>query len=425
MSFVSGEAQGLMARWYTSPFTGLFSEAGPVPRYPHDPEVLLWSGTLPRWGPGARDLATGGAGWDEEAAERAGLGEGVERWSPAPLPCDHSLLTSCADWREEEPALGPERWVLFHPAQYAQPGFPFQPFTRETVVRWSCCRVAGSGEAVWVPEEFLYLAPRPGERHHLGPTVSTGLSAGRETDLVLLRGLQEVIERDALVGAWWGRYPLQEHDPGKVWASLPGRGQARRLQRPNLHYRFFHIATPFSGHVTLVTLEGEEREGVCFSVGSACRETRAASWEKALLEAVQGRHYVRQLKSLWVQTGQPLPGREEPTDFASHALYYTLHREQLQRTIFYHASGVTSSEHASAEERLAQLAERLAERPILFRHLTPPSLLAEQLGWLVVRVLVPGLQPLHGHHGYPLLGGPLWAPRTLEDWKEIPPHPFP
>jgi hypothetical protein len=44
---------------------------------------------------------------------------------------------------------------------------------------------------------------------------------------------------------------------------------------------------------------------------------------------------------------------------------------------------------------------------------------------VVVRVLVPGLQPLHGHHGYPFLGGSLWAPRSAEEWRAVPPHPFP
>jgi hypothetical protein len=42
-----------------------------------------------------------------------------------------------------------------------------------------------------------------------------------------------------------------------------------------------------------------------------------------------------------------------------------------------------------------------------------------------MRVLVPGLQPLHGHHGYPFLGGPLWSPRSIGEHDRVPPHPFP
>ena len=49
----------------------------------------------------------------------------------------------------------------------------------------------------------------------MGPSTSTGLGCGRLGQPVLLRGLQEVIERDALMGAWWGRYPLWEWEAGR------------------------------------------------------------------------------------------------------------------------------------------------------------------------------------------------------------------
>jgi hypothetical protein len=39
--------------------------------------------------------------------------------------------------------------------------------------------------------------------------------------------------------------------------------------------------------------------------------------------------------------------------------------------------------------------------------------------------VVPGLQPLHGDHRFPHLGGRLWSPHGLADWAAMPPHPFP
>jgi len=188
--------------WYGSPYSGLFSRCGPVPRRPHDPDLCAWSGTLPHWGPGGADLTTGGAGWDEESAELAGVGEAVERWLPHPLPQDGAVEADYDPWPFDEPAVEPERWVLFHPEQYAQPGFPFEPFTHRTRCGWSVCRRADTGAPVWAPEEMVHLSLRPGARHRLTPGLSTGLSCGRKGDPVVLRGLQEVLERDALVGAW-------------------------------------------------------------------------------------------------------------------------------------------------------------------------------------------------------------------------------
>jgi ribosomal protein S12 methylthiotransferase accessory factor YcaO len=286
------------------------------------------------------------------------------------------------------------------------------------VCRWLACREALTGLPWWVPEDFLVLNAELDAEPGLCPGISTGLSCGRRGHPVLLRGLQEVIERDAVVGAWWGRYPLEEWEPDTVFASL-GEEWTQRLTRPNLRYRFFRIRSPFSRHVTLATLEGEDREGFCFSIGSACREGRTESWRKAVLEAVQGRHYVRWLKAL----GPPAIGI--PTDFSEHAVYYSWFPDRLANTVL--AQPVAAKDdRAEAAEDLATLCTGLgSERPVLVRHFTPLALARERLDWHVVRVVVPGLQPLHGHHDFAHLGGPLWHPRGLAAWSALPPHPFP
>jgi len=173
-----------------------------------------------------------------------------------------------------------------------------------------------------------------------------------------------------------------------------------------------------SSHATIVTLSGDDHEGFCFSAGSACRATRRESWLKSLLEAVQGRHYVRFLRRT------PLAAAlkdDEPDSFAAHALYYSLHPERLAQTPLRSARSADAED--LSEEALPHLRERLgAGRPILFRLMTPPGL---EHNWTVARVLIPGTQSLHGHHRFPFLGGPLWAPRGLGDWRAAPPHPFP
>ncbi len=228
-----------------------------------------------------------------------------------------------------------------------------------------------------------------------------------------------MIERDAVMGAWWGRYPLEEWDAARLLASL-GDGIAPRLQRANLRYRLYRVDSPLSAHVTLATVEGEDRAGWCFSAGSACRETRAASWIKSLLEAVHGYRYVRHLNE-----EEPETGREDPpTTFAAHAAWYSRHPDRLAGTVLHHA--VAPSSVQAPEENLRILIERLGpERPVLFRAMTPPGIAAAGLDWLVLRVVVPGLQPLHGDHRLPHLGGPLWSTRRASDWDLIPPHPFP
>jgi ribosomal protein S12 methylthiotransferase accessory factor len=398
-----------------SRFTGLATRLGPLAPRAHDPEVAVWAAAIARCGPRREEAPVGAAGWTDEAARDACVGEVVERYQPYPLRSDVSVEASYDRWPLDESAIEPDRWVLFHAEQYAAPGFPFRPLARDTVCRWACLRDARSGLPAWVPEELAYLYPRDGTEHRTGPTISTGLSAGRAGDPVVMRGLQETIERDALMGAWWGAYPLEAW-PREVVAL--GEEIERRVLRPNLAYRFYRVATPLAAHVTVVTVEGEDREGFCFSAGAACRETRRASWLKALVEAVQGRTYARYLKGRLANPTSPT----EVTDFPDHAVYYSLHPAELARTVLRRASSPREDGGAAIDEGLDALVERLgAHRPVLVRLMTPPAI----SGWVVVKVVVPGLQPMHGNHGFPYLGGPLWAPRGLAAWRAIPPHPFP
>src|SRR5262249_32177473 len=146
----------------------------------------------------------GGAGWTDDDARLACVGEAVERLQSYALPDDAIAHASLRRWTLDEPVLGPDCWILFHADQY-QKGFPFARFDADLQLNWVCCRDAFTGDPAWIPEEigFLDQAPSPGPR--IAPSTSTGLSGGTAGQPILLRGLQEVIERDGVVGAWWGR----------------------------------------------------------------------------------------------------------------------------------------------------------------------------------------------------------------------------
>jgi hypothetical protein len=142
---------------------------------------------------------------------------------------------------------------------------------------------------------------------------------------------------------------------------------------------------------------------------------------KATLEAVQGRHYVRHLRR---QRGTEVLRRPLET-FADHAVYYSLHPEELDRTALKRARRA-SKDTSYPDENIDALCERLPKtHPVLVRNLTPPMLVGQGLDWRVVKVIVPGLQPLHGDERFAHLGGQLWLPRGLGEWSEAPPHPFP
>ena len=411
-----------MPAWYESRYTGLFSTLVRAPQRAHDPSVHVTAAQTPPWHASEPELGGSGAGWTKMDADLACVGESIERLLARALPRDGFVESSWNTWPLDEPAIAPDRWTLFHDEQYASEGFPFVPLAADTTFRWVCCRAALTGEPVWVPEEMVYILPRPEERQHHAPGFSTGLTCGRSDQRVLFRGVQEVIERDALVGFWWRNYSA-EMWPAEQVRALLGNSVWDRIDRPNLEYRFYRLHSPYSEHVTLVSVSGIDQEGWVFSVGSACRESLRASWEKSLLEAIQGRHCVRRLMAQWHDEGQP--ELAVPTTFFDHALYYAIHPERLAETALHDAIEPHGEVDVHRTEDLSDIANRLGDdHPILFRNLTPPGIAPDPSRWLVLRVVIPGLQPLHGDHRLPFLGGPLWEPRAWADWQTIPPHPF-
>jgi hypothetical protein len=92
---------------------------------------------------------------------------------------------------------------------------------------------------------------------------------------------------------------------------------------------------------------------------------------------VQGRHYVRRLKGELLAEPRSL---DIPASFADHALFYSVFPERLAATVLGRPTQPAMDEPPG--EGFAELADRLgAERPVLFRILTPPGVAAERLGW--------------------------------------------
>ena len=152
-----------MNQWHASLFTGLFTRFGPMLPRPHDPAFALSSGVAASWLPHRETTTSSGIGWDEAAAEGACVGEAIERLQCGPLSDDLLVGARFDAWPLPEPAIAPATWVLFHPDQYRQPGFPFQPLTGESLCDWVCCRRVITGEPWWIPAELAYLHQPAGQ----------------------------------------------------------------------------------------------------------------------------------------------------------------------------------------------------------------------------------------------------------------------
>src|SRR5439155_5927506 len=125
-------------------------------------------------------------------------------------------------------------------------GFPFVRFDEQTVLRWVEGADLSRGCAAWLPAQLVYLPPFPDEAP-IGYSTSSGLAAAPTFDEAVLRGLLELVERDAFMLAWRNRLSLPLLD----WSDDPELGalDRRLFARTRLRYSavdagaFFGIPT--------------------------------------------------------------------------------------------------------------------------------------------------------------------------------------
>jgi ribosomal protein S12 methylthiotransferase accessory factor len=157
-------------------------------------------------------LPGGGKGTSMQRALLGTLGEASERILTvlaSSVAVEHLHYATYEDLvADGRSALGPERLPLFAPEQHAQPGFAYEPFRRDTVLSWIEGEDLLSRSPILVPAQLVLFtwAPHTCEAH-VGYATSGGLAFHVDRRRAILRGLSEVIERDAVNIRWYCHLP--------------------------------------------------------------------------------------------------------------------------------------------------------------------------------------------------------------------------
>ncbi len=386
----------------------------------------------------------GGGGDRVEVALAATIGEMVERY------CMYwfdrkSLVTGT--YRElEKDAISPHALRLYSEEQVRNkpPEVNLDYFTENVNISWVWAYSLTRRRPVLVPATLVYLGYEEVEGEKvIGRNASSGLAAGATLEEAILSGLNEVIERDAFTISWMRRRvgPLIKVDDDELAESIRKRYMT---DHPEVNLRFHDISLDIRTTCVLGLLRRPAEFGPALSVSSVSRTSPRDAIGKCMREIGQGFPYIRYLRDQ-LKDWEMAPDFTDLTTFDHHYTMYNRRPDLVTRNLSF-CDAVTDEVLMSELpdpstgrplgdiDVLTQMLDELGHEVIVVDITTPD---VKEVGLHVVRVLAPGLMPIHGSHNFPYLGVQRlydvpeklgWA--ETEGWDpnqgiNKDPHPFP
>ena len=379
------------------------------------------------------DPRAGGAGVRLEDAINRAMGEVLERYASLAFKGTSRIVSSHRALHSRGGSVVPfEALALFSREQLVTRAFHYREFTEDTPVGWLEGTDLLSGSAIYVPGQLVSLGyiPGPGEAPTCFYSTSSGCALATSVEGAVLAGLLECFERDAMMIRWYARLPPPVLDLSGE--DLLGKAMGSQTQRLEIR---FHDMT-LDGEVPVVGVTCVERTGrSCFFViGAASAVDTFTAARKALVEAGQGRPFIKFLANV----GEAPRAGAVFNDFDSNCRFFAEPSNScyanwfLQNETFSKRDCSVVNCKKDPAELLSVLLDRclgMAITPIAF-DLTTPEL--GDHGLFACKVFVPELVPLcvpsAPFFGHPRLARFIAAAEQDGSAACIPawvPHPFP
>ncbi|MEU4584670.1 YcaO-like family protein [Kitasatospora aureofaciens] len=336
------------------------------------------------------ELGGGGGGTDPQLARAISIAEALERYSSCVLPKDLVWATA-ADLGDRAADLG-----LFPQAskdELAHPACPVTAPERDEPIRWTTAWSLTEDRPVMVPAVAVWLhipALTPTERFTL--PISTGCATHTDLNRALLNGICEVIERDAIALTWLQKLPLPRIEFDTMSDELAR--SLREVERKGIRTTFFD-ATSELGIPTLYSLDEDPRNRRVRHVVMCATDfdpDRAAI--KMLRETASSR--------IALGTAEPAPASVDDFHSVFHGATYMGAAERTDAYDFLRApdngvrafSALPRPSTGDAREDLRLVLERLKKHGMDVYAVEMTTTEAREVGFRVIRVIIPQLMPL-------------------------------
>lgn len=382
---------------------GLISTISEIPTSSDEPDVQIYFAELQdpialipnRSRPTVEKPQGSGAGLSREDAMWCTIGEAIERYS-ARLYFKEDITYATADEVEGGRAFL-EKVILFSDEEYEKEDTPFNKPEADLVRGWVKAKDLLSHEEIHVPAALTYMGYEANARHEiLDKVYSTGLASHTSHERAILSGLYEVIERDAYSSYWLTKTLPLGISQAEVEAHLPP-AFLESCNRVGFDFKVAALKTDI-GVPVFITFA--EVPGGGIASGAACGINVSDAITKSVVECCHTYNWCLEMK----RSKEHRSSEHEVLSFKDHVAWYL----EPDRSDAYpwHPSKIETTHSIPTEWIIGEVEDELtyvlskidkAGFRSYFVDLTPQDI--KELGFVVTRTFVPGMQPLSAGYG--------------------------
>jgi ribosomal protein S12 methylthiotransferase accessory factor len=354
--------------------------------------------------------AAGGASSERDLAVAKAIGEAVERYCGAIYNVE--LLPLYAREEAPFPCVDPALFAHYNDEQYASPGFPFVRFNDRTPVRWVRGFDSLTLEDIFVPAAKVYVP----YTYYLGSgdtpicqPISTGLACHMSPAEAAVSGICEVIERDAVTLMWQAKISPPQLRVETL--SDENYDLVKRYESTGAKVVMFDITTDTGVPTILSVLLHSSPEQPALVVAASTSLDPEEAVRKSLEELAHTRRYSQQINLKLPRLVVDAPLHENVTGQISHLNFWCDHANvyladflfaSKKRIEFDQLRNLATGEPRRDLQVISKAIESLGYRVLLVDVTTSD---ARELGFSVVRAIVPGFHPLALGFAYRARGG--------------------
>lgn len=347
----------------------------------------------------ANSRQASGAGLNRNEAIWSTLGEAVERYAAANWMHLEQLTA-----RADEVAGGAHflsNAIFFNDADYSDPDFEFARPDLDKIHHWLKGESLATGKPYHVPASCACMNFGVKRKHEIfDRSYSTGLASHTTYEAAIYSGLCEVLERDGYCSYWLSKSAPDMLSADLVAKLVPQR-LSRELDRLDLNLRVFALRTDVEVPIIASCIQISDG-GI--ATGASCNLDLADAVTKAVVESMHTYNWCLDMKRL----GTSIENKLEIDDFPDHVSYY-LNKTRSDSYLWWvdepnvletvPTEWLTST--GNSQEKLNLIVKQVIKAGFEPVWLDLTSADISELGFMVIKAFVAGMQPLSAGYTSP------------------------